>query len=507
MGKTLRFFFDDAWVPVPASQVTWPTGRGSYRGLKEGYQSFVVQMEKKMVKYDIPNGDCRVLDSIGNVVSHNVESTSTGFKVSFFVSSSGKFRIEYQGKVKVVVVNLDYLMVCGLAKHSDVSHALGGGNLYYNRISGVIQVFGTSGTYGPYDKEVVQSCLVNFRGYIKVGDSLKNLRKELDPDYSLLRSHPHSRYIGKYFGEICPLKHRIVNQIHYKGVEKRILINVPEMKLFGRKDFGHGHQCNACRRVMDLGANIVKMNNVDPHSAVISMYTSILGHSHDSRPGQVFSKALAHVQEYAMRHYSYNQSVVEIAKSLGVKEKMIERAVKFLQHQGLIEVRHAYDTLGARDFPVRSVIDFRGERLDVMMNTSETEYLYEYRRYTRDHVHLPMSDSIQYLHYHPERGRYQAFVKRVKEPLSVSRLTKYVSSMNLSFCKIRVNVNGYEMLKRELYSELSDLTLCVSRYEAGEDYVIVIGGETKVMGTMSATHDHIGSIGSAHLWKSKEIYG
>lgn len=445
-GHPPTVIVDDAWIPVPLPEVNWDSRPGYFSNLVEGYQSFVIREEKRS----------------------GIDS---------------------------------YHMVCGLDKHGDVPSAKGGGIMYYNRVEHYIKVFGQSSTYGPYDKRAVRSCLAMYAGEIVVAASNYQKDKKLDPEQNLLKNHRTSRIIMKYYGEDIPVKHEVREQFHYKGHERRAFVNVPPL-LKAKQTYGCG--CKTCEQISRIASSIVSYSAVDPRSSILSMYSSILGETHDTAMGQKFSRALALIKEAALKQVATERVVKEVSNTLGMKEKTVVRAIRLLANQGVVKMCYTFDRIGRDEFIDKCIVRVGGEDREVYFNKEHTEYYWQFRRFDRRHNEIPMKNAISYLKYNPTYKSAYPIERIIGDPVNVTRVEKFVTKyFPWKFNSVYVHDPRFQYLESFLMGVHGKHELGITSSTAMEQVVLQIGGNATHSGIMSGPYDHLGSLGNMHLWQTK----
>jgi len=376
-----------------------------------------------------------------------------------------------------------------------------------------IVISGTSTSYGPYDHLVVTKCLRDRYNYksIVVGTSLQKGRLLIDPDWNLIKVYPSSRISVKHFGEAYPpVKHRVVDQHFYDGVETRLFINVPQLL----PGMYYGDNCDVCRKISSLARNIKSFNGYSTLYAIEDMVGAVTGVSHVKNPGIDFKLLCNLIIGGSRRQLRYDVMKVEIqsVKHHRVTDEMFDRALRYLAEHQIVGLCKKTPASSVSGYPVRGFVPNGDHQVDqpVFWNVSQTEFVQQSSfgllLYSRNGK--LKSQSAQYLEFMP-RVKRKFTVPNITllgmnevEILIMTYITPKLISVLEVKCQLPVRLQRLNTFVTPGFG--CSLAVVDGNYTGSKNFLLVLKSSPSTNFHNSKNYDLKQSIGLCQLWRHQE---
>jgi hypothetical protein len=247
----------------------------------------------------------------------------------------------YVGKFVVVVKHGVQCIVAtpGSHKNHSYNHVLGGGEI--DKSSSKVRIYGTSGTYGPYDRAKILQYFPLYEVYPATiftnSSSYENLRR-IFPNASIsIKALPHEKYEGAL----------IKKQLYYKGGEQRAYWKcntIPEI----------GVECAVCH-ISTYAQKRLKITDDQYRSIFVKVGgRDCIPHKHYKK-----KSVMSLILMYARRLNEERLIITEITRKYGYEEVTVRSVLSHLVRSGDLVLHRSYDGvryLNYKHFPPDRVI-------------------------------------------------------------------------------------------------------------------------------------------------------
>jgi len=230
-----------------------------------------------------------------------------------------KFVLKKDGKI--------IQMYSGLREHREISGGYSGGYIYADSLTRSFHCFGTSQTYGAYAVSDVKKCLPDAHCSGALSPFSHRL---LDPDQTLVKFHEQARITMKFFGEELLPGYRIFRQPFYKGVELRAMYNCPVSS--------HDLNITRCFECAYIDSAVISIDGYSHRNTFRNLIDSVVGKMCYRNPGVKFAQLLLYITNYAVRCYSYHDTVEAICARFEYDENAVHRAIRYLIRLNRVEL-------------------------------------------------------------------------------------------------------------------------------------------------------------------------